>query len=131
MITLIAALSAHAQVFDAGLESVDAPWELAPPSGELDLDPVVNGEPADEGAWEDAVGIVMYGSYVGCTGTLIHPKVVLTAGHCVGAITDAVIGSTDWTRNGEMIGVDWGNLKSQIATAQARFGRLADSITFT
>ncbi len=34
-------------------------------------------------------------------------------------------------RNGEMIGVDWGDLKSQIATAQARFGPLADSITFT
>lgn len=34
-------------------------------------------------------------------------------------------------RNGEMIGVDWSDLKSQIAAAQARFGPLAASITFT
>ncbi len=34
-------------------------------------------------------------------------------------------------RNGEMIGVDWSDLKAQIAAAQARFGRLADSVTFT
>lgn len=34
-------------------------------------------------------------------------------------------------RNGQMIGVDWGDLKSQVATSQARFGPLADSITFT
>ena len=34
-------------------------------------------------------------------------------------------------RNGEMIGVDWRDLKSQIAAAQARFGPFADSITFT
>jgi hypothetical protein len=30
-----------------------------------------------------------------------------------------------------MIGVDWSDLKSQIAAAQARFSPLADSITFT
>jgi cytosine/adenosine deaminase-related metal-dependent hydrolase len=34
-------------------------------------------------------------------------------------------------RNGAMIGVDWSDLKSQIAAAQARFSPLADSITFT
>jgi cytosine/adenosine deaminase-related metal-dependent hydrolase len=34
-------------------------------------------------------------------------------------------------RNGRMIGVDWADLKTQVASAQARFGPLADSITFT
>lgn len=34
-------------------------------------------------------------------------------------------------RNGEMIGVDWSDLKSQIAAAQARYSPLAASITFT
>ncbi len=34
-------------------------------------------------------------------------------------------------RNGEMIGVDWTDYKAQIAEAQARFGPLAESITFT
>lgn len=34
-------------------------------------------------------------------------------------------------RNGQMIGVDWSKLKSEIATAQDRIGPLAASITFT
>ena len=48
---------------------------------DLDLDAVVGGTPVGPGDWDDTVGIVMRGSYVGCTGTLIHPKVVLTATH--------------------------------------------------
>ena len=34
-------------------------------------------------------------------------------------------------RNGQMIGVDWADLKSQVAEAQKRIGPLAASITFT
>ena len=34
-------------------------------------------------------------------------------------------------RNGQMIGVDWANLKSQVAEAQEGIGSLAASITFT
>ncbi len=34
-------------------------------------------------------------------------------------------------RNGEMLGVDWAKLKSQMIEAQNRIGSLADSITFT
>lgn len=34
-------------------------------------------------------------------------------------------------RNGQMIGVDWARLKSQLAEAQTRIGPLAASITFT
>ena len=44
---------------------------------------VVGGEVAASGEWDDTVGIVFYGSYVGCTGTLIGPKLVLTAAHCL------------------------------------------------
>src|SRR5690606_36638924 len=35
-----------------------------------------------------------------CTGTLIAPDVVLTAGHCIGGITSVVLGSTDWAQPG-------------------------------
>jgi len=34
-------------------------------------------------------------------------------------------------RNGQMIGVDWASLKSQVAEAQKRIGSSAASITFT
>ncbi|MCB9698954.1 MAG: trypsin-like serine protease [Alphaproteobacteria bacterium] len=59
---------------------------------------VVGGDPVKKGDWDDAVGIVMFGQ-VACTGTLIGPKVVLTAQHCTAyPITDVLVGSKDWTR---------------------------------
>lgn len=68
---------------------------------ELQSDPdakpfVVGGEQAPKGRWPDAAGIIFYGSYVGCTGTLISPHVVLTAGHCAGGITGVILNSTDY-----------------------------------
>ena len=41
------------------------------------------------------------------------------------------IGGEARKRHGEMIGVSWATLKSQIEAAQARFGPEAASITFT
>jgi uncharacterized protein (TIGR03382 family) len=68
---------------------------------------VVGGSKVAAGDWDDAVGVVMYGQYVGCTGTLIAPDVVLTAGHCVGDISHVIVGSKNWYGNGgEMIEVD-------------------------
>ena len=73
--------------------------------------PIVGGQPVDEGQWDDAVGVVFSTSgyqYVGCTGTLIGPRVVLTAGHCVidTGVFAVVIGSKDWAIEGEVIGLD-------------------------
>jgi hypothetical protein len=62
-------------------------------------DRVVGGQQVSRGEWEDTVGIVFYGQYVGCTGTLVAPDLVMTAGHCVGGITDVVIGTTDWAND--------------------------------
>jgi len=59
-------------------------------------DAVVGGEQAESGVWDDAAGIVFSSSYVGCTGVLIAPNLVLTAGHCYGGISHALLGSTDW-----------------------------------
>ena len=41
------------------------------------------------------------------------------------------VAGTARKRNGQMIGVDWTELKSQVAEAQERIGALAASITFT
>src|SRR5262245_38760306 len=43
--------------------------------------PVVGGAPAPEGRWPDLVAVYAHGS-VHCTGVLIAPDLVLTAGHC-------------------------------------------------
>jgi secreted trypsin-like serine protease len=60
------------------------------------------------GDWQDAVGVVYAGKRVGCTGTLIAPNLVLTAGHCLDmAVRGVVVGSTDLGENGEWIRALW------------------------
>ncbi|MCB9676142.1 MAG: trypsin-like serine protease [Alphaproteobacteria bacterium] len=67
---------------------------------------VVGGDRVPQGEWDDAVGIVFNSSEVQCTGTLVAPNVVLTAGHCAGAITHVLVGSKDWfSTQGELIEV--------------------------
>jgi endonuclease G len=43
---------------------------------------IIGGTAAPAGKWPDTV-LLMWSGYGGCTGTLIAPTVVLTAGHCV------------------------------------------------
>lgn len=60
-------------------------------------DGVVGGHPAKDGKWEDAVALMTFG-FASCTGTLIGPKVVLTAGHCIAGnpVDEVKIGATNW-----------------------------------
>ncbi len=66
---------------------------------------VVGGNHADPHEWPDTAGIA-FGNYVGCTGTLIAPDVVITAGHCIGGIDFVVLNSTDWTDEDEGEAID-------------------------
>ena len=67
--------------------------------------PVVGGEISAEGSWPDAASIY-FGNSVDCTGTLIGPNAVLTAGHCAGGITSVRVGEVDFsTGGGELISV--------------------------
>ena len=58
--------------------------------------PVVGGKKVKTDRWNITVGIVAGGAYVSCTGTLIHPKVVVTAAHCAGNISHVLIGADDY-----------------------------------
>jgi secreted trypsin-like serine protease len=64
--------------------------------------PVIGGQASPAGKWPDAVA-VLYGGQQECTGTLIAPSVVITAGHCVvGGAPDAVlIGASALSRASE------------------------------
>jgi hypothetical protein len=64
--------------------------------------PIVGGEPAQSpGA---TVAIFRDGSF-GCTGTLIAPRHVLTAGHCSAGITHVVMDTLDFADGGTLIDV--------------------------
>jgi secreted trypsin-like serine protease len=67
--------------------------------------PVVGGTDAPAGKWPDAVAVLA--PTAACTGTLIAPDVVLTAGHCIGVDPKVVIvDSIDYAKpGGEVIDV--------------------------
>jgi MYXO-CTERM domain-containing protein len=68
---------------------------------------VVGGRQAVVGRWDDAVGVYFEGtSWPSCTGTLIAPNVVLTAGHCIGGVSSVRLGVNDYqAQGGELIPV--------------------------
>jgi len=67
--------------------------------------PVVGGTTVPKGEWPDAVAVLA--DTAACTGTLIAPDVVLTAGHCIEVAPKVVvIDSVDYNDNtGEVIAV--------------------------
>lgn len=70
------------------------------PTAEPDQDTaeIVNGTLAPAGKWPDTVAVL--GNQGSCTGTLIAPDVVLSAGHCVGGMTTVIANTTDYNAAG-------------------------------
>jgi len=86
-----------------GEEGLGPDWV---PIGDVDLDDpagIVAGWDADPGDWPDVAGIVDRHGQVQCTGTLIGPNLVLTAGHCADLAVGVVVNSTNYSQNGEWI----------------------------
>jgi hypothetical protein len=64
---------------------------VAEPPPESHANGITNGTP-DQG--DPAVVALLAAGVPTCTGTLIAPRVVLTAGHCIGAVDTALFGSS-------------------------------------
>ena len=67
---------------------------------------VVGGAPAAEGAWDDAVALYSPADQFACSGVLVAPDVVLTAGHCGANLGGAVVGTTNLRRGGQRIPIE-------------------------
>ncbi|MCA9572224.1 MAG: trypsin-like serine protease, partial [Myxococcales bacterium] len=65
--------------------------------------PIVGGDPAPAGRWPQLVALEGQDGDL-CTGTLVAPDWVLTAGHCQNMQT-AHVGALDYTANGETLAV--------------------------
>ena len=73
--------------------------------------PIVGGTPAPAGKWPD-VAAVLFGdgsdipNQADCTGTLIAPNVVITAGHCDDpTVANVLLGTNSLTAGGEVVPV--------------------------
>jgi MYXO-CTERM domain-containing protein len=74
---------------------------LATPLGTA---PVVGGDFVPSGDWPDAAGIIFSTQWldVECTGVLVAPDVVLTAGHCADGIKRVILNTNDYEHGGEI-----------------------------
>ncbi|HEY1558493.1 MAG TPA: serine protease [Kofleriaceae bacterium] len=87
------------------LKTISCILVLSSPAIAGSLSPVVGGSAAPPGKWSDVVLVVAPDA--ACSGTLIAPDVVLTAGHCIEVHPDeVVIGTVDYAKpGGEVIKV--------------------------
>lgn len=66
---------------------------------------VVGGQPAPTGAWPDAVALYAVTGQLACSGVLVAPDVVLTAGHCGFGLDHVLVGTADLGEGGVEIGI--------------------------
>jgi secreted trypsin-like serine protease len=66
--------------------------------------PIVGGSAAAPGQWPDVVAVI--GATGTCSGTVIAPDAVLTAGHCAEIAPERIVaGTTDYTHGGVAVAV--------------------------
>ncbi|MEQ1504452.1 MAG: trypsin-like serine protease [Myxococcota bacterium] len=67
--------------------------------------PVVGGDEAPVGAWTDTAALYSSSHQLLCSGVLVAPNVVLTAGHCAFSLDHVVLGTNNLRRGGEQIAI--------------------------
>jgi uncharacterized protein (TIGR03382 family) len=73
--------------------------DRAPTPVQQDAIPVIGGTQVPAGKWPDAVAVL--GAQGSCTGTLIAPDVVITAGHCADINpSQVIVNTTDYAAQG-------------------------------
>lgn len=96
---LFLSLSARAE------PSAAAPTEASSPDRDLPTAAgtlgIVGGAPVAEGELEAVVALFTRNANFGCTGTLIAPDLVLTAGHCGFSMEGALVGTHDLAEGGD------------------------------
>lgn len=83
---------------DPGADLV--PFEIGAPDAPRG---VVGGEVVPDGVWPDVVALYTIGDDFACTGVLIAPDLVLTAGHCGFALGAALVGTANLARGGRAV----------------------------
>ncbi len=79
--------------------------EIAPADGHEEVLPIVGGTPASAGTWPEVVALSTPTNFA-CSGILIAPDLVLTAGHCHFNLSHAQLDTTDHAViSGEVIDV--------------------------
>ena len=81
---------------------IDAAWAVPPVDDPRPA--VVGGVEAADGAWPEVVAVEDTNGDIGCTGTLVAPDLVVTAGHCAGGVAAVRVGDLD-PRGGERVEV--------------------------
>lgn len=88
-VLLLTALAAQSPVSPSAASPESPKGE--PSTGDSPTPNVVGGNPAEAGRWNDAAAIFI-GDDLICTGTLIAPDVVVTAGHCFEGLREVKLG---------------------------------------
>ena len=88
VVASLAVLGFSAQV---SADTAGLPDTVEPTTGPVEI---IGGTLAPAGKWPDTVAVL--GNQGSCSGTLIAPDVVLTAGHCVGGMTTVIANTLDY-----------------------------------